>query len=124
MTLACLTIGDHGLGMAQPAAQLSSRSLVTPHRLPDLSCVEVELRPALLGTLVTDAGATVEGLRSRLAQRLPQRVRMTVEGICRMNDLRFERGAVEALVERGGDVHEAVDRVGRVCARIARLKLE
>ena len=95
----------------------------TRHLQPDGSAVQAEVRIGPGGAVISDAGVTVERIRQKLSQRLPQRVRLTIEGICRMNDLRFERGTIAVLVAPGGDVTEAVDRLGKACARIARLKL-
>lgn len=100
------------------------QTVPTRHQHPDGSAVQARLRFGPGGALVSDGGETVERIRRKLAQRLPQRVRVTIEGICRMNDLRFERGTVAVLVEPGGDVTDAIDRVGKACARITRLKLD
>lgn len=86
--------------------------------------VQAQVRISPTGAVISDAGTTVARVRQRLSQRLPQRVRLTIEGICRMNDLRFERGVIAAVVEPGGDLAEATGRLGRACARIARLKLD
>lgn len=112
--------------MAQFASELRTSAkgpVATRHLQPDGAAVRAHVIEGRDGTLVTDSGDTVAAMRRRVT-RLSQRVRLTIEGICRMNDLTFERGAVAVVVEPGGDVHDAIDRLGRACARIARLKLE
>jgi hypothetical protein len=78
------------------------------------------------GPVVTDLGETAVFMCAAIgAQRLPLRARRTIEGICRMNDAEFERTAVIIRLERGGAAEErdALDRLGRICARISRLKI-
>jgi hypothetical protein len=78
------------------------------------------------GPVVTDLGDTVASMSRRAGmQRLPLRARRTVEGICRMNDASFERNAVILRVESAGahSLREAVDKLGRICARLSRLRI-
>lgn len=111
--------------MAELAKEVGAAfaGIPTPHLQPDGRAVRAHVVRGAAGTLVSDGGETVAAIRQRVS-RVPQRVRLTIEGICRMNDLSFQRGTIAALVEPGGDVQGAIDRLGRACARIARLKLE
>ncbi len=111
--------------MAEPAEDAGPLDGVFPtgHRQADGSAVQAQVRIGPGGAVISDAGVTVERIRQKL-QRLPQRVRLTIEGICRMNDLNFKRDTIAVQVEPGGNVAEAVDRLGKACARIARLKLD
>jgi hypothetical protein len=114
------------IGMAEFAEATGPLDNVVPtrHQQPDGSAVQAQVRIGPGGAVISDAGVTVERIRQKLSQRLPQRVRLTIEGICRMNDLQFTRGTIAVLVEPGGDVAGAIDRLGKACARIARLKLD
>jgi hypothetical protein len=80
----------------------------------------------LRGAVASDDGETAAFLCLQVgARRLPLRARRTIEGICRMNDAEFERGAVIVRLASpsAGDRRDALDRLGRICARISRLKI-
>jgi hypothetical protein len=94
----------------------------TGHARADGAMVSAVLR----GAVATDDGQTAAFLCLRAAaRRLPLRARRTIEGICRMNDAEFERGAVIVRLASpsAGDRRDALDRLGRICARISRLKI-
>jgi|GEM_PF-2539660 len=94
----------------------------TRHQLPGGDFIYLFVRDGLTGTLVSDQGETLEWMRVKAgAQRLTQRLRLTVEGICRMNDVEADRGSLLVRLPPGGDLKEALDRLGRVCARVAKL---
>ncbi len=94
----------------------------TGHARADGTMVSAILR----GAAATDDGATAAFLCLRVgARRLPLRARRTIEGICRMNDAEFERSAVIVRLASpsASDRRDALDRLGRICARISRLKI-
>ncbi|GAC1344362.1 MAG: hypothetical protein NVS2B9_13490 [Myxococcales bacterium] len=77
------------------------------------------------GPVVSDLGETAASMcRAAGTQRLTLRARRTVEGICRMNDAGFERGAIilRLASEDAPSVREAVEKLGRICARLSRLR--
>ena len=94
----------------------------TSHLRPDGSPVTAFTR----GAAITDDGATAAFLCGRIgALRLPLRARRTIEGICRMNEVEFERSSVIVRLPDASarERREAIDRLGRICARISRLKI-
>ena len=96
--------------------------IATSHLRPDGTSVIVFTR----GAAFTDDAATAAFLcRQTGVLRLPLRARRTIEGICRMNDLEFERNSVIVRLANAGirERREAVDRLARICARISRLKI-
>jgi hypothetical protein len=107
----------HGADVEQGYSELTSQ-----HARADGAVVTAFLR----GPVVTDLGETTASMCRRAGtQRLPLRARRTVEGICRMNDAAFERNAVILRLESGGErsMREAVDKLGRICARLSRLRI-
>lgn len=106
-----------GAALEQGYSELRSR-----HARADGALVSAFLR----GPVVTDLGDTAASMcRAAGTQRLPLRARRTVEGICRMNDAEFERNAVILRLESADarSVREAVDKLGRICARLSRLRI-
>jgi hypothetical protein len=71
------------------------------------------------GAVVSDLGVTIPPIR-----RLPPLVRFAVRAICRRNDVQVDRGELVVHVPPGGEVAEAVERLGRVCAEISRTASE
>ena len=71
------------------------------------------------GAVVSDLGATLP-----LVRRLPPLVRFSIRNICRRNDVQIDRGSLVIHVPPGGEVGEAVERLGRVCAEISRTASE
>ena len=71
------------------------------------------------GAAVSDLGSTLESIGPMTPE-----VETAVRHVCRANDVQLEDGALLAKVPPGGDVGEAVDRLGRVCARINRTASE
>jgi len=57
-------------------------------------------------------------------RRLPPLARIVVRAQCRTNDIQIDRGTLMVHVPSGGDVGEAVGRLGRVCAQLSRTASE
>ena len=74
------------------------------------------LRFSTDGAVASDRGQTV----ARLGHLSPG-LRVAIRALCRDNDVQVDRGELLLHIPPGGDLSEAVDRLGRVCARIARL---
>ncbi|HXN56015.1 MAG TPA: hypothetical protein VN874_07085 [Myxococcales bacterium] len=107
----------HGAALEQGYSEVASQ-----HARADGALVTAFVR----GPVVTDLGDTVTSMSRRAGMhRLPLRARRTVEGICRMNDALFERNAVILRLESGGALalRDAVDKLGRICARLSRLRI-
>ena len=67
------------------------------------------------GTAISDLGRTLASIRV-----LSPPLRSAIREICRNDDLQLEGGTLVAHVPPGGEVGEAVDRLGRACAQISR----
>lgn len=94
----------------------------TGHPRADGALISAVLR----GAALSDEGETCDFLCRQIgARRLPLRARRTVEGICRMNEVELEKGRVIVRLASASarDLREGLDRLGRVCARISRLKI-
>lgn len=106
----------------ESVAGLVSGPQSTGHLRADGAMVAAVLR----GAALSDEGETCE-LLCRLAgtRRLPLRARRTIEGICRMNEVELEKGAVIVRLPAvsAREIRDGLDRLGRVCARISRLKI-
>jgi hypothetical protein len=78
--------------------------------------------PLILYVQLTPEGAAVSDLGTTLPllHRLPPLSRMSVRNSCRQNDVQIDRGSLIVHVPPGGDVEEAVERLGRVCAGLSR----
>jgi hypothetical protein len=84
------------------------------HLLPDGTPVTVYVQFTPEGAAVSDLGGTLPLLRL-----LPPLLRFAVRNTCRRNDVQIDRGSLVVHVPSGGDVGEAVDRLGRVCAQVS-----
>ena len=71
------------------------------------------------GAAICDLGATLTAL-----QPLSPETRAAARLICHRNDVQIEGGALLAHVPPGGEVGEAVERLGRVSAEISRTASE
>lgn len=101
---------------------LASAPQSTGHPRADGALVSGVLR----GAALSDEGETCDFLLRQIgARRLPLRARRTIEGICRMNEVELEKGRVIVRLPSTAarEVREGLDRLGRVCARISRLKV-
>jgi hypothetical protein len=110
------------MGLRESEAGAAGDAESTGHTRADGAMVSAILR----GAVATDEGQTAAFLCLQAgARRLPLRARRTIEGICRMNDAEFERGAVivRLAYPSARDRRDALDRLGRICARISRLKI-
>ena len=87
----------------------------TGHVLADGTPVTLYVRFSPEGAAISDLGATLAAL-----QPLAEPARAAIQRICQSNDVQIEGGALYAHVPPGGEVGEAVDRLGRVCAEINR----
>jgi hypothetical protein len=85
------------------------------HALADGTPVKVYVRFSPEGAAISDLGATL----SSLGEISPP-LRAAVLEISRNNDLQLDGGALLAHLPPGGEVGEAVDRLGRACAQISR----
>ena len=83
-------------------------------------------RPLMLYVQFSPEGAAVSDLGGTLPliRRLPLLARIAVRATCRTNDVQIDRGTLVMQVPPGGDVSEAVDRLGRVCAQLSRTASE
>jgi hypothetical protein len=68
------------------------------------------------GAVTSDRGATLSSI-----QQPSPGLRLALRALCRTNDVEIDRGELVIHVPPGGDVGEAVDRLGRVCARALKL---
>ncbi len=68
------------------------------------------------GAVASDRGAALSHLH-----QLSPGLRLAVRALCRQNDVQIERGELKVHVPPGGELDEAVARLGRVCARVMRL---
>jgi hypothetical protein len=91
----------------------------TGHTLADGIPVIVYVQFTPEGAAVSDLGHTLP-----LVRRLPPLVRFAVRNTCRRNDVQIDRGSLVIHVPPGGEVGEAVERLGRVCAEISRTASE
>ena len=71
------------------------------------------------GAAISDLGATLASL-----EPLSAGTRAAAQRICHGNDVQIEGGALLAHVPPGGEVGEAVERLGRVCAELSRTASE
>ena len=71
------------------------------------------------GAAVSDLGGTLS-----LLHQLPPLSRFAIRRACRSNDVQIDRGTLLVHVPPGGELGEAVERLGRVCAQISRMASE
>jgi len=77
--------------------------------------------PAMLYVRFSPEGAAISDLGATLASiRLTGPARTGIRLLCHANDVQIEGGELLVHVPPGGEVGEAVDRLGRVCAQISR----
>ena len=88
----------------------------TGRALDDGTPVVVWLRFTQDGAEASDRGFAIAQVH-----HLTPGLRLAIRGLCRQNDVRVERGELRVDVPLGGDVNEAVDRLARTCARVAKL---
>jgi hypothetical protein len=88
------------------------------HVLADGTPLTVYVKFSPEGAAVSDLGALPQ------LRRLRPLARFEVRTACRRNDVQIDRGALVVHVPPGGDVGEAVDRLGRVCAQVSRTASE
>jgi hypothetical protein len=91
----------------------------TGHSLPDGTPVTVYVQFSPEGAAISDLGGTLASIDT-----LPSDGRASIEKICHTNDVQIERGSLVAHVPPGGELSEAIDRLGRVCAQISRTASE
>lgn len=89
------------------------------HSLADGTPLTVYVKFSPEGAAVSDLGAALPQFR-----RFPPLARFAVRTTCRRNDVQIDRGALVVHVPPGGDVGEAVDRLGRVATQISRTASE
>jgi hypothetical protein len=89
------------------------------HTLADGAPVVLYVQFTPEGAAVSDLGHTLP-----LVRRLPPLVRFAIRTTCRRNDVQIDRGSLVIQVPPGGELGEAVDRLGRVCAEISRTASE
>jgi hypothetical protein len=108
--------------MAEAAAVVTELEGWSPrgsgHTLKDGTPITAWLRFSTEGAVVSDRGQTL----SRLAHLSPG-LRVAIRALCRNNDVQIDRGELRVHVPSGADISEAVDRLGRVCGRVAQLAL-
>ena len=68
------------------------------------------------GAVASDRAATLSRMR-----HLSPGLRLAVRALCRANDVQIDRGELRVQVPPGGEASEAVERLCRVCARVAKL---
>ncbi len=101
---------------SQSAAELLGWSArPSGHTLADGTPFEVYVQFSPEGAVISDLGGTL----SSMGELSPE-LRDAVLAICLNNDLQLDGGAIVAHVPPGGEVGEAVNRLGRVCAQISR----
>jgi hypothetical protein len=88
------------------------------HLLADGTPLTVYVKFSPEGAAVSDLGALPQ------LRRLPPLARVAVRTACRRNDVEIDRGTLVVHVPPGGDIGEAVDRLGRVCAQVSRTASE
>jgi len=87
----------------------------TVHRLADGAHLVLYVRFSPDGAEVSDLGATLAAL-----QPLSPEERDPILRAAHHNDVQIDGGALLAHVPPGGDVSDAVERLGRLCAEISR----
>lgn len=85
------------------------------HALADGTPVILYVQFSAEGAAISDLGRTLAAIGA-----LSPPLRSAIGAICRSNDMQIDDGALLAHVPPGGEVAEAVDRLGRVCAQISR----
>jgi hypothetical protein len=101
---------------SESAAELLGWSpRLSGHTLADGTPVKVYVQFAPEGAAISDLGGTLASIGE-----IPPELRAALAAVCRNNDLQLDAGAILAHVPPGGEVSEAVDRLGRVCAQISR----
>ena len=88
----------------------------TGHSLQDGTPVTAWLRITSEGTVASDRAGTLSWMG-----HLRPGLRLAVRALCRTNDVQIDRGELCLHVPPGGDIDEAIDRLGRVCARVAKI---
>jgi hypothetical protein len=105
-----------GLASESAAELLGWSPRLSGHLLADGTPLKVYVQFSPEGAAISDLGATLSSITGELSPEL----RSALLAICRNNDLQLDGGAILAHVPPGGEVGEAVDRLGRVCAQISR----
>ena len=85
------------------------------HALADGTPIAAYVQFSAEGATISDLGRTLASIPVQSPE-----LRAAVRQISRNNDLQLDGGTLIAHVPPGGEVGEAVARLGRVCAQISR----
>jgi hypothetical protein len=106
---------EQALASESAAELLGWSPRLSGHTLADGTPVKAYVRFSPEGATISDLGATLSGMGE-----LPVALRAAVLEISGNNDLQLDGEALLAHLPPGGEVGEAVDRLGRACAQISR----